>query len=565
MEFGECLPSESLKYHHPLFHEFDLEGDDAEKDTIHVLNDDCLEMIISYLTIVQKIKISLVCRRWYNMCMLNVSRTNFLSVRHLSETAKYSYRMCRYLAVDSLLSVLSLSCRNLSSLSLDSQWINGLNNENLSAFSQILLNCKELTVRSNFQKCLNNHNATQDLITEHFGSNLETLTYELGHDDILRRLLKNTQRLTHLRLMKFSYYSNTEDGRQCDGSCISEVLSGKNPLVSVKLDCVMLNLNVVDYILREFSKTLKTFSVSKDVAERIYIRTPLPQLKRMSKFIACIDEINLSPGLRVHFTQQLLSITEVMPNLRVLVITGHSYVGIGGSNLIELLSCKCPLLEELRLSNCGIPAIKLECLRFEFLKRLFLDNFFVVNGFDKSCRNYFFEHFKTYDFAASIQCIAKKVLPHLKLLECFSISDNHHVFQEEDIALLISRARSNFKNLTLSIPHTLSKKSQRKFIEKLLKKCNRIARNESTTITIEGFPFPHGQSCTRTDEYDDNFDSNDDYEESCPCYDDIRSYFQEISPSFLRIVVKPTFCSSKFNEFSLTGSKLAALQSWEID
>ena len=103
------LSVESRIYHHPLFDEVDATAENEGTVTIHVLNDETLDMILSYFNIFQVLRLSSVCRRWYNLCLLKVSR-----IENFSAPVSRKNMERNIPAIKAVMSVLSVNCGSLN-------------------------------------------------------------------------------------------------------------------------------------------------------------------------------------------------------------------------------------------------------------------------------------------------------------------------------------------------------------------------------------------------------------------------------------------------------------------
>ena len=188
------------------------------------------------------------------------------------------------------------------------------------------------------------------------------------------------------------------------------------PLTSFSCkDFMKLQPFVLEFVLREFSGTLEYLNISSTNIQCLNVVTEsLTKLEKMKIFLACCymwsDHKKAKIPSPSFYIRQLAAVLKLMPNLKVLDLSYNRYLTTEGVDVIRVLSDHCPLLEELNLSNCRVPAQHLVNLKkLSVLKRICLDN--SSYGY----RNH------SIDIIANFKCIAFKVLPYLKELEYLSI------------------------------------------------------------------------------------------------------------------------------------------------
>ena len=511
---------ESKIYHHPLFDEIDAIANDTKHVTINVLNDDCLDTILSYLDVYEILSLSSVCRRWYNLCLSKVSRIKSFYIEndrqwHIGSPAQKFYR---YLGYDGIASILSLNCGSLTTLSLSD--VKDLTATNLSHMSDLLPNVVNLRLGGKFLL----DNTILAVIREKLAPKVKSL-YLRGlcstNNKVLINVLRNAHQLVHLYVYEDVYCNRYKDNdrlfHECDGlRVIPDVLSLSNPLTSFSLKCDhKLHPTVLRFILIKFSSTLIYLNLSENNQEVINVSMKsLPSLNSMKVFIA--------PQWGLSSAGQTVSLLNLMPNLRVLDLTQNCQFTEEGYDIAGILSNNCPLLEELNLSCCAIPAKRLINLKeLKCLKRLCIDNV--------SASGVWFvaDEFPQFDAILAFNVFAAKVLPHMKQLEYFSMKEADVSFEEDDVVLFIRNAGPNFRSLCLSPTVTMHTGINREeighnYFEGALKKCNSIQKSEPITIIIENLSELHFNSCNDI--------------KNCSCGTECSSYYNEISPNFLTVL-----------------------------
>ena len=172
-------------FHHPMFDEVDACGDDEDLTTIHVLNDDCLDLILSHFKLIDFFHLCLVCRRWYNLCTFKISCSNYFSTETFDNFPTVLWnRLLREIPIrrfSDVLSVLSLNHRNLTTLSLSN--IACLDAKDLSFMGDILPNLRDLELE------LELNDAMSQIIGEKFCTNIESLMLQSSHLNELNHFL----------------------------------------------------------------------------------------------------------------------------------------------------------------------------------------------------------------------------------------------------------------------------------------------------------------------------------------------------------------------------------------
>jgi len=300
---------------------------------------------------------------------------------------------------------------------------------------------------------------------------------------------------------------------------------------------------VLEFVLREFSGTLEYLNISSTNIQCLNVATDsLPKLEKMKIFLAgCYmwsDHKKAKIPSPSFYIRQLAAILKLMPNLKVLDLSYNRYLTTEGVDVIRVLSDHCPLLEELNLSNCRVPAQHLVNLKkLSVLKRICLDN-------------------SSIDIVANFKCIAFKVLPHLKELEYLSIeTDNAGTIENsgveleaDDIVSFIGNASLKFKYLyieaNLGLWRFSSSPRNRNLIEEVAIKCHSISREGLIRIRVVNLSRFHKMSCIVTE-------PSWRIDQRCACQlDDLlqsdnplhvqtevslsRSYYNKLAPKFIR-------------------------------
>ena len=282
-----CATKPPLKledFHHPIFSEVDARGDDDNLPTAHLLNDDCLDMILSYFDLVELIQLSSVCRRWYNLCIYKISCSNYFSTRMFKNHNDFWDR--QFLdpspaSLEAVMSILSLTHRNLESLSLSA--VVGLNAEILSTIGDLLPNLKELELCSELEL----DEALFRVIGERFVKKLECLKLQSWHAENIKVLLKDARNLKFLSITGYDYDDNP------NLLCLTDVFSTDNPLICICLERVNhLHPDSMSFIFKNFATTLEYINLSNTNLQGLAnCSISLPELVNMKVFIAQADSI----------------------------------------------------------------------------------------------------------------------------------------------------------------------------------------------------------------------------------------------------------------------------------
>ena len=525
--------SNPYNYHHPLFDNVEIAAEDASLPTIHMLNDDCLELILSHeFGIIDIFGLSRVCRRWYNICLSIISRINIFSSNYICGRSQISMK--------EVMSILSINCGSLTCLKLTD--IDGLTPDNMAILGDMLQNLKELDLSEHFMSI--DHENLSKVIGEKMCPNLESLALSISFVSINENLASILKYCTKLNYLSITHdmASRHRFEYDIDGSCIPKILSTCNPLTSFSCkDFMKLQPFVLEFVLREFSGTLEYLNISSTNIQCLNVVTDsLPKLEKMKIFLAgCYmwsDHKKAKISSPSLYIRQLAAVLKLMPNLKVLDLSYNRYLTTEGVDVIRVLSDYCPLLEELNLSNCRVPAQHLVNLKkLSVLKRICLDN-------------------SSINIIANFKCIVFKVLPHLKELEYLSIeTDNAGTIENsgveleaDDIVSFIGNASPKFKYLYIEanlVPWRFSSSPRkRNLIEEVAMKCHSISREGLIRIRVVNLAILHKMSCIETEpswligqrcacQLDDLLQSDNPLQTEVSLS---RSYYNKLAPKFIR-------------------------------
>ena len=539
-------------FHHPLFDIVNTAEEDETQPSIHALNDECLDLILSYFNTVELLRLGIVCRRWYNLCLSKISRMSYLPVRKLRrqlfikddsmsdldfnstniqdqllELMSTKTESETKLSVSNIMSVVSINCGALSTVTLENT--EGLNAESLSCLASMMPNLLELELDEGLEMS----EGSCEIMAEKIIPKLEALSFFLESfpDKInLRKMLSSARRLRYLSLEEAGKAEVEEDGLS-----LLEALSPANPIVCCSFyRHVNLQPKSLEYVLRNFSETLEYLNLSKTNLEGLTNMQTynLPKLRKMRVFLASLtvrprhrqDDLEELPLARhTPCSRQLTELLMLMPNLTVLDLSYNYHLRFNGVDIVRLLSEHCPLLEELHLAKCAVPAQKLAALtELKFLKRLFLGLVYhccMIRGIDEEN-----------NLVDCFSFISRRVIPHMKNLEELSIEDPRHAFSVDDIVTFIDHAGPNFKTLTLSALYDIMSVAgdiynRHNFIEEAARKCKESCkdRNNVITLLVNGIGMMHKNMCnSRSLEISNN----------CDCR---QLNFDDIAPKFLKI------------------------------
>ena len=509
----QCLSSvkSEVYHHHPLFTEVNTTAEKEELVTLHVLNDDTLDMILSYLHVVELFRMILVCRRWYNLCLQKISRISCFSVSCLAFRTREFDKAAH---IDNVVSALSLNCGSLTTLSL--YRVVGMKADHLSYLSDNLPNLINLRLDADFLRDETIVAVIQDKLAPRLVSLCIILNgsdYKL-HKTAVNSVLINTKQLAHFSLDDQWPLLNKTQGTPLDKLSLALV----NSLTSVEITNIKeLKTSVVQFIMRNFASTLEylnlsgTYMIGHNIVTMEY---SLPELRNMKVFISYTNWMDYG---------FLISILKLMPNVKVLDLSGNHHFSENDFDIVDILSRHCLLLEELHLSNCWIPAEKLENLqKLKCLKRLCLDGLPEDWGSfnDQMCPEpRLVEILSEHDPAVSLQYVASNVLPYLEALEYLSMCNVS--FDKDDLALFIGSTGPNFKTLVLSAS---TPKDIKRFytvyednpFEEALKECNSVVRKEPFNLIIMLGDY--------------------EYLNKKSCYKDSLALYNVISPNYLQVV-----------------------------
>ena len=506
-------------FHHPIFSEVDARGDDDNLPTAHLLNDDCLDMILSYSDLVELIQLSSVCRRWYNLCIYKISCSNYFSTRMFKNHNDFWDR--QFLdpspaSLEAVMSILSLTHRNLESLSLSA--VVDLNAEILSTIGDLLPNLKELELCSELEL----DEALFRVIGERFVKKLECLKLQSWHVENIKQqkqevLLKDTR---NLKFLSITGYDDDDNPKEL---CLTDFISTENPLMCICLERVNhLHPDSMSFVFKNFATTLEYINLSNTNLQGLAnCSISLPELVNMKVFIAQADSIryNGPPVEQTRYSDRLISVFKLMPNLRVLDLTYNLHLTSNRVDIVNILANHCPLLEQLFLGECWIPVEKLVNLqKLSFLKRLYLDNC--------KLRREMCLDLPSYDYVASFWNIATFVIPHLKKLEYFSLTNIYwtdtlmdRTIQGHELFEFLKNAGPKFKGIFLTTAKSRDGGEPYDFVADAVKMCKTLNRTSLMKIYLHNHMFINKNSAL------------------------IMDYFDSISPPFIQV---------KFSDYSFS-------------
>ena len=511
-------------FHHPTFSEVDARGDDDNLPTAHLLNDDCLDMILSYFDLVELFQLSSVCRRWYNLCIYKISCSKYFSTetfKNYNDDTQQRDRSPAPASLRAVMSVLSLTHGNLESLSLSA--VVGLNAEILSTIGDLLPNLKELE----FCFELELDEALFQIIGERFVTNLECLMLQSWHADNIKCkwLLKDAR---NLRFLNITGYNDDDNPNQL---CLTDFISTDNPLMCIRFQrFTHLHPDSMTFIFKNFAATLEYIDLSYTNLQGLAnCSISLPELVNMKVFIAPIQmydfpiSANRPPFDEIKCTHQFVSVLKLMPNLRVLDLTYNLHLTSNRVDIVDILANHCPLLEQLFLGCCWIPAEKLVNLqKLSFLKRLDVDHCKSRRGM---CLN-----LPSYDFITSFWNIATFVIPHLKKLEYFSLTHSFwsdkqmdRTIQGHELFEFLKNAGPKFKGIFLTTAKSRDGGEPYDFVAEAVKMCKTLNRTSLMKIYLHNHMFINKNSAL------------------------IMDYFDSISPPFVRVKFSGNSFSEKLN------------------
>ena len=243
-------------------------------------------------------------------------------------------------SLEAVMSILSLTHRNLESLSLSA--VVGLNAEILSTIGDLLPNLKELELCSELVL----DEALFRVIGERFVTKLECLKLQSWHAENIKQqkqevLLKDARNLKFLSITGY-------DPKQL---CLTDFISTENPLMCICLERVShLHPDSMSFIFKNFATTLEYIDLSnKNLQGLANCSISLPELVNMKVFIAQADSIrdNGPPVEQTRYSDRLMSVFKLMPNLRVLDLTYNLHLTSNRVDIVNILANHCPLLEQL--------------------------------------------------------------------------------------------------------------------------------------------------------------------------------------------------------------------------
>lgn len=533
-------------YHHPLFNDVNAIRKNDSQPSIHELNDECLDFILSFFNTIEHFQFSLVCKRWYNLCLSKISRINHFSVYHLRrllnlETitafspidGRFTVSQSRreFCAMD-IISVLSINQGSLTTLYLSD--VSGLDAKSFFILAGLVPNLTTLKIAQDFK--LNEDIC--NIMAWKIVPNLEAFSLYLQsipNKSSLLKILSRARRLKFLSLKESGRRSDSEDETNIwdyDSSAL-EFLAASNPMKFVSFyGHINLHCNSLNYMLRSFSDQLEYLNLSDTNLEGLSkLKTDnLPILKKMKVFLAhlnqnLIDEEDIIP-LSQHnsCSHELAALLKLMPNLKILDLSNNYHLRFNNVDIIDILVNYCPMIEELNLSNCAVSSDKLANLKqLKYIRRLILGPIHACSPPQEDIGEFI-------DLVDNFRCITYQVLPSLKDLEYFAIEDVMHAFSVNDIVFFVDNCGPKFKNLSLSSFYDICEAlvhsefdRRHNFIEDAARMCKENCKGRDSVINIfvNGLDIMHRNSCNSLES-----------RKNCTC---LQTNFDDIAPGFLKI------------------------------
>ena len=527
----------------PVFEEVHVSGEVEGELSLHVLNDDCLDLILSYCNIVELCRLGKVCRRWYNACLSRMCRIDYLSIDDLRKQLPGNAPTTRTetaperVSVPNFLSLVSLSHCSLNTLSLV-----GIDSPAAEEVALELPDMPNLRVLE-FDKDIRFSADCCQTLAAGVIPNLDALSLyaeSVPNEASFWNMLRSAQRLKHLAIKESPgrTWDTITTGRLQSRLGLLEALSPINPLVSCSFyGYINLQPESLEYILKNFSETLEYLNLSGTNLEGLTnLNTRwLPTLKKMKVFLASLNHHELEVDWEVPDTpcsQQLVDVLKLMPNLKVLDLEENHYLKMNGVNIVSVLAQHCPLLEEVNLTNCSITSEAVLSLKqLVRLKRLYLGNI-------HSKRSCYAADMIDSDWKEKFRNFADQVLPCLSELECVSFPIVDHKVPPEDIVSFFDNAGPKFKVLSFaalfgvivfdaSAPELVNRND---FIENFAKKCKESCRHRNNVIKlhVHGCGLVHKRSC----EFNGSYNNFREADYTCACRN---ATFDEVAPTFLKI------------------------------
>ena len=431
-------PLEEPSY--PIIHpSFDLPSTESLFPTlpsIHILNNDCLYHILSYLDIVDMMRTALVCKRWYNLCLSKMSCLNRLEL-----TPTFSiFRLNKALSHTRFVSLLLLSNKSLSHLDVSHSSLK-IDYISCKAIADLCPNLVELNLSK-----IKIDRKIASYFARHLPPKLSSLILN-GCVSLKEKCLKNIlMNCNNLEKLDLSY------NQTISGKCIAKHVARNKMRYFNFSECINLNPMTVQFVLSNFYETLEHLDLSYCHREVFAISTTqLSVMENLKIFNARCSDFEFAD----YSTSKLTELLKLMPNLEFLDLNKNMAVG-NNATFFTLLSKMCPKLRSLNLGTCAITCShSLNALGdLESLDSLNLD--------------YLPEDFNYEDLtkATLINC---KNLTNLSLQSCFIDDDN--------VYILISELK-NLKSLDL-------RSCQLSLDGSFISKCNALDRNSPLIIHLQ--------------------------------------------------------------------------------
>ena len=401
-----CAPENpSYPLIHPPFDSPSTESTDPSQPSIHLLNNDCIYIVLSYLDIVDMMKTALVCKRWYNVCL---SRMAGLTSIELTPTFSV-FRLNKGLTSSNFTSLLLMTEGNLTHLDVSHSSLK-LDYVCCRAIGDLCPNLVELNLSK-----IKIDRKIASYLAKNFPPKLSSLLLNgcvSLKEKCLKQMLMNCKNLEKLDL---SY------NQKISGKCIAKHMSNNKMKYINFSECNNLKPYTVQFVLANYTDTLEHLDLSFCHWEAFSISTAqLNILKNLKVFNARSSDFEFAEFSRS--ISNFTSILKLMPNLEVLDLHKNNVVGSNGGDFIIQISNMCPKLKSLNLGFCGLTCSRnlgRGLIDLQFLDTLNIDGLSDTFNYEDLIK------------AALINC---KLLSNLSLQSCF--------IDDDSIFVLISELKS---------------------------------------------------------------------------------------------------------------------------
>ena len=399
VSWGREILTKSFQHFTPRFEEFSNAVQSPASVSIHNLNEDCFDLILAHLSLVELLNAAKVCRKWYNACLDAAFRIDTLCVHCLMKELKGRFDVTKTtLSAENVRTAIMMTQGNLKKLlfcELHDEEIycedkvsdsttcrlhefygyfdedsNSFDKDMVRAISLYCPNLEMLDISSKVWSVPEENSPTAEYIASHLPRSLKYLILQGNSTYDEEWLTIVTENLTNLEGI------DLKDNGWFTGNFIQKNLS-QNKLKYIKFasHCNELALGHLQYAIKTNAETLEYLNIGYSLItpEFTFVRTGIPALPAMkelhvrgSRYRDFMGEHNLDSRFQEldiwSFTESKMPRLNAlapllqMPNLEVLELK-YCCNFVKDPQYLDCITASCPQLRELSLDGFVITSL----------------------------------------------------------------------------------------------------------------------------------------------------------------------------------------------------------------